>query len=156
MAQRLMKLLDRFNEAGVIFSLTVMMVSVLIQVFARFFLDSAPSWTEEMARIFFVFSVAFGAGLAVKEGAYIFLDSVIHWFNPGMRSMINTTGKLIVLLVAIVMLAYSFKFVAIGTLETSPAMNINMGYVFTSMPIMAGMISVYTLLSIKHKDKSPA
>ena len=61
-----------------------------------------------------------------------------------------------VLLVAIVMLVYSFNFVAIGLLETSPAMDINMGYVFASMPIMAGMISVYTVLSFKKNNKEPS
>lgn len=156
MAHKLWKLLDKFNEAGVILSLTVMMVSVLIQVFARFFLDSAPPWTEEIARIFFVFAVAFGAGLAVKEGAYIFLDSLIHWLHPGLRSAIDTAGKIIVLLIALVMLVYSFDFVAIGALETSPALNINMGYVFISMPIMAGMISIYTVLSLRKKNRGPA
>ncbi len=153
MASKVLKLLDRFNEAGIILSLSVMMISVLIQVFARFFLDSAPSWTEEMARIFFVFSVAFGAGLAVKEGAYIFLDSLIHWLKPGLRSILAIAGKVTVILTAIVMLVYSFNFVAIGMLETSPAMNINMGYVFTSMPIMAAMIGAYTILSFKKNDK---
>jgi TRAP-type C4-dicarboxylate transport system permease small subunit len=145
--------LDLINQAGIMISFTAMIMAVLIQVYARFFLDSAPSWTEELARVFFVYSVAFGAGLAVKEGAYIFLDSLIRWFNPDQRNAIELLSKIAILLVSLVMLWHSFEFMAIGTMETSPALHINMGYAFASMPIMAVMICFYILIDLLHRIK---
>ena len=37
---------------------------------------SAPAWTEEAARMCFLYVVAFGAGLAVREGAFVKVDVI--------------------------------------------------------------------------------
>ena len=47
--------------------------SVLLQVFARTFLATAPVWTEELTRFCLIFIGALGAGMALRSG-----DSVLQ------------------------------------------------------------------------------
>lgn len=46
-----------------------MLITVLIQVFARYCLNSPPSWTEEIARYMMVWSGMLGATLSFKRRA---------------------------------------------------------------------------------------
>ncbi|NJO01809.1 MAG: TRAP transporter small permease subunit [Bacteroidia bacterium] len=50
--------------------------AVLVQIVARFMLVQAPAWTEELARIFFIYAVSFAAGLALKQNYFVAIDLV--------------------------------------------------------------------------------
>lgn len=61
-----MKFIAKILKFGTLFSTLGFIVSTLIQVYARFFMESAPPWTEEAARVFFIHAVSFAAGLAMR------------------------------------------------------------------------------------------
>ena len=73
----LKKIVNKTTETALFLSIGGMAVTVCVQVFARFFLPSAPDWTEELARIFFIFSVGFGAGLAIRDHGYVNLNTFL-------------------------------------------------------------------------------
>lgn len=71
--------LDRVMYIGAIFNMFILLGVVLLQVFARVALPQVPAWTEEASRLFFMWAVAFAAGPAVREQAYVDVDSfTIH------------------------------------------------------------------------------
>ena len=47
-------------SAGTLISTLALLSSVIIQIYGRFFMESAPSWTEEAARVFFIYTMSFG------------------------------------------------------------------------------------------------
>lgn len=150
------KYLDLFVESGVIISLTGMILSVVIQVFTRFFLESAPHWTEEAARIFFIFSVAFGSGLAIRDQGYVHLEYFLDKLNVKTKYRIQMIIHGVIMLFGILISFYSIKFIQIGSSETSPSLQINMAYVFSSMFIFGILIVYYSavVLVVKSKQKN--
>ena len=147
------KYIDRIVELGVIISLTAMILSVVVQVFTRFFMESAPHWTEESARIFFIFSVAFGAGLAIRDHSYVLLDYFQNKFNIRTRERIQIIIQGIIMLFGILILYYSIPFIQLGSSETSPSLQIKMSYVFSSMLILGILIIYYSALELIYKSK---
>ena len=61
------KILDRFLECLVMVSVTVLVLDVLWQVFTRFVLRDASSWTEELATFLLIWVSLLGAAVAWVE-----------------------------------------------------------------------------------------
>jgi len=149
----LKKYVDIISETGVVLSLTGMVLSVAIQVFTRFFMDSAPHWTEEVSRIFFVFAIAFGAGLAIRDRSYVQLDYFMNKFSENTRAKIQFAINIVVLLFGALISVYALQFIQLGASETSPSLQINMSYIFSSMFIMGISIIYYSIVTIMDNSK---
>jgi TRAP-type C4-dicarboxylate transport system permease small subunit len=72
---KLFKILDQFMWLGSVLNMFMLVGVVLLQVFARVALPQVPAWTEEASRFFFMWAVGFAAGPAVREQAYVDVDS---------------------------------------------------------------------------------
>ena len=143
------KILDTMLAAGAITSLTCMVAVVIIQVYSRFFMDQAPSWTEEAARIFFIYTTAFASGLALERNAFVSLGLLDHYI----KGMLLLLFRLLVSFVSTVfafLIAYvSLEYVEIGGMQTLPTMRfITMDYVLASITIMMGMVGLYGLFEV--------
>lgn len=150
---KIKRYIDHLVEIGVIISLTGMIFSVLIQVFSRFFLESSPHWTEETARIFFIFSISFGAGLAIRNHGYVRLEYFLDKLNVNTRHRIQIIIHGVIMGFGILISYYSILFIQLGSSETSPSLHINMAYVFSSILILGVLVVYYSSIEIAHKMK---
>jgi len=66
--RQLVKYAATVMKWGTFLSTLGFVAAILLQIFARLFLATAPSWTEEAARVFFVIAIGFSAGLALRTG----------------------------------------------------------------------------------------
>jgi len=149
--------MNRFLKYGTLLSTYGLIASVLLQIFARFLLPKAPPWTEEAARLFFIYAMAFAAGLAIKSNEYVALDFFFEKLPPNLkRSLLILVQGLTILLFGI-MAIYGLKFVQLGIPESSPSMKISMSIAFFSMVLMGVSVSYFAFLefrSIAKKNNS--
>ena len=141
---------------GTVFSTCAFIGSVLLQIFSRFFLDQAPSWTEEASRIFFVYATAFAAGLALKDGEFIAFEGMFNRLSPTVQKALNTFIPLLICLLFGLFGYFSLPFIIQGYSETSPSMGVPMAVAFFSMLLLAIGICFYALLpffSTAHSEK---
>jgi TRAP-type transport system small permease protein len=150
---RPMKLTYKLFKAGALISLAAMIAAVTIQVFARFFLESAPHWTEEAARIFFVYSVGFGTAIGIKNGDFIRLDLINKYLPERLNKWLNIFTDLAVIVFAVVLTVHSLKFVQFGMDELSPALQITMGFVFISTTLIGLSVILFTAANLYHSLK---
>ena len=101
--------IDKILEWAVTVSFMLMIITVVIQVVARYALPWSPHWTEEMARFCFIYMVSLGAGLAIKERAYInvsiFLDGLNSKGKIWMDSIILFSIMVLMLFMLFVVLS---------------------------------------------------
>lgn len=149
--------LDKILEWAVTINFILMIMIVLVQVVSRNVLPWSPHWTEELARFCFSYMVSLGAGLAVKDGAYvnvtILLDRVRGRLRFYMESLILTG----IISLMVCMLIYSFPLLKIVSLQQSAALQINMAFMYFSMTAMSAFIALYAgaqlwVNSIKYKQ----
>lgn len=143
-----MKWIINLFKLGTLLSLISMIAVVSLQVFARFFLESAPHWTEEAARIFFVYTVAFGTGVGINNNSFIRLDLIEKYLLINMRHWLDLFTYLLTLAFAVCMLIGSLHFIKMGFDERSPALEISMVFVFLSTAIIGFAIGFFTLRQI--------
>lgn len=145
-----MKLIYKLFKAGAFISLAAMIAAVTIQVFARFFLESAPHWTEEAARIFFIYSVGFGAAIGIKNGDFIRLDLINRYLPEKLNKWMNLLTDGAVIVFALVLTIHSIQFVQLGMDELSPALQITMGFVFISITLIGLSVVLFTAVHLYH------
>jgi TRAP-type C4-dicarboxylate transport system permease small subunit len=133
--------MKRIFKIGTLIGIYGFLICVLLQIFARFFLANTPPWTEEAARLFFIYAVSFSAGLALKSKYYVALDFL--------SDKVLIFVDLVVLLFFLLMTFYAVRFTLVGIGEKSPTMNIRMALGFTSMIVLNASIAYYSFISLK-------
>ncbi|GHS97902.1 permease [Synergistales bacterium] len=117
---------------------------VLLQVFARMFMPRSPHWTEEASRFIMLYMVAFAAGLAAKERAYVNVDVFINLIHGRLRSFIQIFIDAVSIALVAVVVWYGWKNALIGRIQTSASLGMPMHLVFMSMVLHSTSILLYT------------
>lgn len=142
----------RLLQLGTLISATAFIGATLIQIYARFFMDSAPSWTEEAARIFFIYTMSFAAGLALKDDYFVSLDLLYNRLSSDTRRRLEVGLYVLTILLFGIVGWYSISFIKLGIPEKSPSMGIPMALSFISIFVMALGVVVFSLVRLAKKN----
>ena len=151
---KVQKGIARILKYGTLISTYGLIGSVLLQIFARFFLENTPPWTEETSRLFFIYATAFASGLALKNKYYVHLDVFYNKLPDQTKLILNRLIPVFILLLFGILTVYAVQFIYLGHSEFSPSMKIRMSFVFVSMFVMGISICYYAFLDIIKKRKS--
>ena len=106
-----------------------LIASVLIQVFARLALPSAPVWTEELSRFALLYLVAAGCGLAIRSGELVNVDLVVSLLPARFRLGLELIVQIAVIIFLLSLILPAWSFVKIGAMQTSPALGWPMNFI---------------------------
>ena len=134
---RLTASIEQFLKIGTLISTYGLILSVLVQIFARFFLENPPAWTEEASRLCFIYAVAFAGGLALKDGEYVALDLVYRKLSRRGQQILDLGIPLLIMVLFGTMAAFALPLMGMSAAETSPGMGLNMSIAFGSMFLLA-------------------
>jgi len=120
--------------------LAVMLVPVTLQIFSRFF-DFIPRyiWTEEVARFCLMWLIMLGASLAVRDGTHFDVDVLPQPKTARGRAVARLLVHIPMLLVALIFIAFGWRFAAFGYEQNSEMTGINMLSIHIAWPL-AGVI----------------
>lgn len=140
---------------GTFFSFTALVVTVLLQVVTRFALPQYSFiWTEEAARFFFIYSVAFAAPLAMKKREYVNVDLVLNVLPKNARKVFDIIIDLFSVALFIMVFFQAIKFAKLGIGQTSPAMRIPMYIGFSSIIFLTTFVSYYAIINFINRVHS--
>ncbi len=143
-----MRMITRILQLATLLSALAFITSVLFQIYARFFMTSAPSWTEEASRFFFIYAMSFSAGLAVKDNEYVFLDFFYTRMSFNFQRVIDIMVPILVTGLFVIVGIQAFSFVQLGINEKSPSIPMPMAWAFASILIMPLSIAFYSVRDI--------
>lgn len=130
-------------------------IAVFAQVVARYVFNQPPTWTEELARFCQVWIVLLAASICVRKGSHMAVDYLGPALPPGARRMVALfTGCLIALYSAVVVI-WGVRLLMIGWVQTSPAMQLNMGLVYLVFPVAGGLMLVESILATLRRAREP-
>ncbi len=147
------KMISKLFKIGALVSLVSMIGVVTLQVFARYFLESTPHWTEEAARMLFIYAVAFGTGTGIQNGDFIRLDLIEKYLSPQMGWWLNVVTDILIIVFAVLLAFGSIQFIRLGMDEMSPALELPMGLVFVSILLIGLSIILFTLVHLQQMFK---
>jgi len=129
-------------------ALTLMVVFIFTQVFARFVLNKPLSWTEELSRHLMIWMVFLATAVGYRHGAHLFIDLL--------PSKLSKKGKMVLLLIfdaiiiyfLTVMFIYGLELVDKTGFQYSAALQYKMSYVYMSLPVGAILMFVFSIEKI--------
>lgn len=140
--------LDNVLDWAVIGCFILMILTVCLQVFARYALPWPPPWTEELARFAFIYMVSLGAGLAIKDRSYVNVDILLQSLGERKRVILDSFILMLIILLIGLMLWYSIPLIRIVQLQQSASLKINMALIYLSMFFMALLVILYAYLEL--------
>ena len=145
---KLFKPLDQFLWLGSMLNMSLLVGVVLLQVFARVALPQAPAWTEEASRFFFIWTVGFAAGPAVRERAYVDVDSfTTHLPAKAQLHLAILIDLLLFCFCAVMAYEASKLFVNVAG-QTSAALLWPMRVFYAAILLQTSMLTLYLARSV--------
>ena len=136
--------------------LIVMTFCVFLQVFTRYIFEFSFSWPEELARFCFIWASLMGACLALEQKKLHDIDIVFNVLPDGLKPVVALCAHLLVCVILGVLVIYGSKLTALVHLQTSPAMEIRMSYIYSAIPFASGMMLIsYTFETIARIKELP-
>lgn len=135
--------LNQFINVAVILCVIGMIIVVFLQVIFRFIFNDPLSWSEELARYLFVWITFLGAAICAREKGHIGMDFVVNKFPSKMRKAIEKIGLLLMVLISVAIMLTSIETVMLNFGQKSPALRLNMGVVYSAIPIGFTYTAVY-------------
>lgn len=146
--KNLVRAIGRFLKFGTLLSTLALVLSVLVQIYARFFMESAPSWTEEASRLFFIYAICFASGLAYKQNYFVSLDLISSRLNERSNRVLSIFVTSFIFVLFLLMIVYSISYIRLGYIEKSPSLGFNMSISFASILLMSVAIVFYASIKL--------
>ncbi len=146
--RRAVRYFSYFLKIGTLVTTMALIVSVLIQIYARFFMENAPAWTEEASRVLFIYSISFASGLAYKQNYFVFLDLLSGRINSRSEEILKNAVNITVFILFFIMAVYAVAYIRLGIAESSPSLGLNMSVSFFSMLLMSSSICFFSGIKI--------
>ena len=158
-----MKLLNRIEDAldkSILFICILMMAAMTCfagaQVVFRYGLDTGVSWLEEMCRFLFCWTSLLGSCCCLRQKRHVAMTLFIQ-ITPGwVRKPIIISSQVLGCILFVVMVKYGLILVDIASTQTSPALELDMGYVYSVVPISGAIMLFFALMSILRDIVTPA
>jgi TRAP-type transport system small permease protein len=128
--------------------LAIMAALLFLQVVARYLLSSPPEWTEELARIVFVYITYIGAAVAIARQAHLKIELLPAALPPKLRSSL----RIVWLLAAITFLAVVIwqSHTLLGRLSHQPltSLPITKAVFFAAVPVGCALMLLYEIAEL--------
>lgn len=147
-AEKLANLLTGLCRVAVGVSFGVLMLAVLVQVLGRSVFGSSPVWTEELTRYALLYLAAFGAGLALRSGDMVNVDLISERLPGRGPWVMRLLGALAVMGFCLPLLGPAWKYVSIGSRQTSPALGWRMDFIHASVLVLLVGLMVFAALRV--------
>lgn len=126
-----------------------LVLDVLWQVLTRFVLSSPSSFTDELARYLLIWVSLLGGAYTAGQRMHLAIDLLPTRLTGRARHAVGALIEGVVLLFALaVMVVGGARLVGLTLLlgQTSAALQIPLGYVYTVLPLSGALIAFYSLV----------
>lgn len=135
----------RITRVVVVLMTVICISSLILQVFTRYFLGSAASWTEELALLLFTWIVLLAGSLGVRDGFHVRLTLVLDIMPEPMRVWAERVIVALILIFGAVLLVSGIDYVARTLGQVSAAVRYPIQVLTTAAPAAGALIVLHAL-----------
>ena len=140
--------LKRIITVVLFISICVLVSVTFLQVFCRFVIKVPGSWSEEGARICFVWRILMGAALGVKEQSHLSLEILTSFVPEKGQRVMRLVIHVVIILVSLVILVSGTSYVLRSMGKTTVTMPIPANCVYVAAPISAVLMMIFSVENI--------
>ena len=150
MVDKIKKTLDRTILFTSSILLIVLVLGALWQVFSRYILSSPSTFTNELLGFLLVWVSLLGASYAFGSNEHLSLTFVVDKLKGKNKLLITIINDIFILVFAVlVLIKGGLEAVNMTMSQLTPVLGIQMGLVYSILPISGFIIVAYKLLDVK-------
>ena len=130
--------------------LCAMVIVVALQIVSRAIFASSFVWTEEAARFGLVWLVFLAGGLAFHYGEHIGIDVLFARLSDRNKKIAQVLIAVLCGVFLATLVYTSWQLCLKAMVQTSPTLNIPMGYVYAVIPF-GGLLMILNLIDVTWK-----
>lgn len=139
-------------DAVLLIIFTIMVVSIIYQVFARYVIMRPTVWSEELARYLMVWTTMLGSALVLRRGGHVAVTALIDILPVYIQRVIAFVRDIIVIFMAGYIAYFGYDFAMRGGARTSSGLDIPMTYPYMALPIGGALIALFVVFSRVAKE----
>jgi len=140
--------LDRTLKYALTLLSVILTVSVFLQVLIRFVFKYPLPWTEEIARIAFVYCVFVGATIAVRENSHLQVDFLLVILPKKVARVLVLLGMLLVGMFLVFVTWQGVVLVLATGVQMSPVMQVPFKYLYLILPVSGALMLLYLVANM--------
>lgn len=154
---KLSDVLETIIKISIILSMGGIVLFVNLAVFFRYVLADPLTWTNEISSYLLVFSVLFGASIALRHNQFVKVEALSNVLSPRMRIFLMVGSRVLIAFFLLICIDSPSLLIqkAIITKTISPALGIPMVALYRLLRVgfacMLFFVSINTIDSILHK-----
>jgi TRAP-type C4-dicarboxylate transport system permease small subunit len=137
------KTLGQVIDWSVSLLVVAMVVVVFIQVISRYVFNSPLYWSEEVARILFIWIAFLGAFLGLKSKAHVSVSSFVSLFAPRVQTVVFAVGSFLIFFYLLYLIQVGMGVAKVTSGTVTPALQIPYNFIHIIVPISAGLMVVH-------------
>ncbi len=147
--ERLDNIIEKLLEFLITLSLGFVVIITFLQVLFRYVFNQPLTWSQEALMIAFVYSVLFGAAIAMKNGEHLKVE-IFEKLPKTVRIIFNTLEFIVIATMLIILFCYGLVLVQnnLTSGQTMSMLPIKMGYVYMVMPISSAFMMYYHIRKV--------
>ncbi len=138
---------------GTVFFSTLIVI-VFSQVVTRYFFGHTMAWVDELSRFLFVWMMFMGISLGIYKRKHIGIEFFMNLLPDDKRKKLDIGNELITIIFFAVVFWYGTNLTLRSTEMVSPVIGINMGLIYSIIPITSLLNIFYSILPILTANKS--
>ncbi|MEN8191692.1 MAG: TRAP transporter small permease [Bacteroidota bacterium] len=147
---------DKVIQYFVIILMALMVLNVLWQVFTRFIMNDPSSFTDELARYLLIWLGLLGAAYVTGQNMHLAIDYLLNKTRPKLKRNLEYVIHTSIFLFALFVLVIGGLNLVSLTLyleQISAALQIQLGWVYTVVPLSGILIMFYSITNIIEQSK---
>lgn len=140
--------LERLTEIAIGIVFCTLILAVVVQVGGRSGLFDSPVWTEELSRYALLYLAALGVGLSLVRGDLVNVDVVCESLPGRAPWFLRLLSAIITAGLSFSLLPFAWKFTAIGSMQTSPALGVRMDFIHASVLLLLVSLALFALIRV--------
>ncbi len=148
--------LDKALGSVLVFLMISIVVAVLWQVFSRYVLQSASSYTEEIARFLLIWIGILGAAYASGQQDHLAINILPPKLDEKNRIKLRVFINILVIafsMLALIVGGGNLVYVNFELGQSSAALGIPLGYVYLVLPLSGILIIIYKSIELANPKK---
>ena len=127
-----------------------MVLTILLQVFCRYVLNSALPWPEEVARAFMIWMMALVSAEAYRQGSFVAIDLLQESLPKRLSTLLKLSLLLIATLVLYQLFTLGLEFFQRGFRTRAASFHLSRAWIYLAMPVCFGtmlLVNIELVLS---------
>ena len=143
--EKALRIIDKIVRAAASILFGIVSICVLIQIIARYVPAISAPWTDEMTRLFFLYTVMVSAPWAILYHQYASIDIISSRLKGKARIMLDIFVDVVITAITACGIPFAWKYYQVGTFSRSTSLQINLGLFFV-VPLVIFCLTVATCL----------